>query len=83
MPRQTLMVAILASLLEIPVEQISAETSFAEQGLDSLLALRFTRELQDATGIQIDPEWMYDFPSIRDLDRFIDSLQASATVEVA
>lgn len=69
--RASLMLVILSRLLDTPLESLSADQPFADQGLDSLTGLRFARAVQDATGIEFDPEWLYDYPSVAELDRFL------------
>ena len=51
--------------------ELSAQTGFAELGLDSLTGLRFLRKAQDALGVDIDLEWLFDHPSVAELARFL------------
>ncbi|MEB1529287.1 acyl carrier protein [Xanthomonas sp. WHRI 7945] len=63
----------LSELMEVDVAQISATRTFAEQGVDSLIGLRLTRKLEESLGLEVDLEWLFDHPSIRELAQFLDS----------
>jgi len=63
----------LSELMEIDASRISLTQSFAEQGLDSLTGLRLTRKLQDMLGVEVELEWLFDHPSIRELAQFLDA----------
>lgn len=63
----------LAALLGVGVDDICPDTPFDEQGMDSLIGLRFARKIQDGLRIQFDPEWLYDHPSITRLAQFLDA----------
>jgi hypothetical protein len=62
----------LAEVLEIAPATVSRTAPFAEQGVDSLLGLRFVRGVQDLVGAEIDPEWLFDHPTIEQLSAFLD-----------
>jgi acyl carrier protein len=47
-------------------------TSFADLGMDSLVGLRFSRKIQDLLGVEIELEWLFDYPTIRQLSEFLD-----------
>ena len=61
----------LAKLLNIEPNEISSTTAFDELGIDSLTGLRLTRELQDSLKMEIELEWIYDYPTIGQFSRFI------------
>jgi acyl carrier protein len=63
----------MADVMQIEPAQISVEQSFAEQGVDSLMGLRLTRALQDDLGVEIELEWLFDYPNIRELAGYLDS----------
>lgn len=65
------LIAALADVMEIPPAQVSTTVSFAEQGLDSLTALRLARKIHDRTAIEIELEWLLDYPTILELERFL------------
>jgi acyl carrier protein len=50
---------------------LSTQTNFAELGLDSLTGLRFLRKAQNALGVEIDLEWLFDHPSVAELACFL------------
>ena len=78
-PREHLMRQAMADLLELPVSAISLTLDFTEQGIDSLLALRLARKLNDLCGREIDIEWLFDYPSISQLAARIDREFGSLT----
>lgn len=63
----------LADLMGVDPSEVSLTNSFAEQGLDSLVGLRLARKLQDALEIEIELEWLFDYPSIRELSQFLEN----------
>ncbi len=62
----------LADLLETDVQQISPTTSFDDLGLDSLLGLRFARKIGELTNVETDLEWIFDYPTVRQLSGFLE-----------
>ncbi len=63
----------LADLLEIDRTQVSVTQTFAELGMDSLVGLRLARKLQDRIDEEVELEWVFDYPSIRQLSQFLDA----------
>ncbi len=61
----------VADVLGIAPEQVSLDATLADQGIDSLLGLRFAGKAQQALGIEIDIEWLFDYPSIAELAAFL------------
>jgi acyl carrier protein len=61
----------LAELLENDPGQVTADANFAELGMDSLVALRFARKVKDLTGIEIELESLFDYPSVAELSTFL------------
>lgn len=70
--REQFLRGALAELLQIDQHELSPTTPFAELGMDSLLGLRFTREIQDHLQAEVELEWLFDNPSIRELAEFLD-----------
>lgn len=64
----------LAAALRVDATGLNGQTHFSDFGLDSLLGLRFARRLEDALGCEIDPEWLYDHPTLSSLSAFLASL---------
>jgi acyl carrier protein len=71
------LIAALAEVMEMPPTQVSPSKSFIEQGLDSLTALRLARKIHDRTAIEIELEWLLDYPTILELERFLSEQAAS------
>lgn len=69
----------LADLLDVDSQQISPTASFDELGLDSLLGLRFARTIEELTGLETDFEWIFDYPTVRELSGFLEQRAADAT----
>jgi acyl carrier protein len=69
---ETRMLQTLADLLGVDVQQISSTMHFGELGLDSLLGLRFARKIGELTNVEIDLEWIFDYPTVRDLSGFLE-----------
>jgi acyl carrier protein len=79
---QSHLIAALAEVMEIPLTQVSLNKSFTEQGLDSLTALRLARKIHDRAAIEIELEWLLDYPTILELERFLGE-QAPSVPEAA
>jgi acyl carrier protein len=69
---EQLLLDLLAQQLELKPQQLSMTSTFAEQGLDSYSGLRLARSLQDALGVEIQLEWLFDYPTIEQLAHFLD-----------
>ena len=67
----------LADLLEVDVQQISPTMSFDDLGLDSLLGLRFARKVGEVIDVETDLEWIFDYPTVRELSGFLEQRAAS------
>jgi len=70
----------LAELMHLPPEQISLTVPLSEQGVDSLIGLRLARKMTELTCIEIDLEWIYDYPSIDQLALFLETRAGSAAL---
>ncbi|MGN7918354.1 MULTISPECIES: acyl carrier protein [Lysobacter] len=70
--REPWLIDAMAEVLEVDRSQLSATESFAELGVDSLLGLRLTRKLEDLLGSEVELEWLFDHPSVRQLACFLD-----------
>jgi acyl carrier protein len=66
----------LADLLEVDVQQISPTMSFDDLGLDSLLGLRFARKIGEVIEVETDLEWIFDYPTVRELSGFLEQRAA-------
>lgn len=67
----------LATLLDVEAQQISPTASFDDMGLDSLLGLRFARQVGELIGDEIDLEWIFDYPTVRELSGFLEQRAAA------
>lgn len=54
----------LAALMEIEPAALALDQRLDEQGVDSLVGLRFARKVEDLIGAPVDLEWIYDYPTI-------------------
>lgn len=63
----------LAELMAIDPAQLSLTTPLTEQGVDSLIGLRLARKIQDLIGdeVEVELEWIFDYPSIAELAQFL------------
>jgi acyl carrier protein len=79
-PVERILGQALASVLEVEEDEALLTASFAELGIDSLLALRLCRKVEERLGIQIEPEWLFDCLDARRLAGFLDTRLSSAAV---
>lgn len=64
-------IACVRRAVEDPSIPISLGATFAEMGLDSATSAYFVVELEEWLGSELDPEIVFDHPTIADLARFI------------
>lgn len=69
----------LADLLAVAPEEVSLTTDLGAQGVDSLIALRLARKIADATGYDIDLEWLFDHPTLEQLAAFLEAQGATVS----
>jgi len=61
----------LARTIDDPSIAIGAELSFAEMGLDSATSAYFVVELEEWLGGELDPEIVFEHPTVADLARHL------------
>jgi phthiocerol/phenolphthiocerol synthesis type-I polyketide synthase D len=64
-------VRCVANILEVPVNEISAQDKFARLGLDSASSVHLVVALEEWLGIEIAPETVADHPTIAALARHV------------
>lgn len=62
---------MVAQLLERPVEEVSAEAGFYDQGLDSRQLLMLVQELEKKLGSKLYPTLLFEYTSINKLVEYI------------
>ncbi len=65
---------ILAAVLFIDISKVKEDGVFVEQGLDSILAVEFTRKLNDAFKIELNATKLYDYSTVNKLAAYISPL---------
>ncbi len=63
----TLLQAEIAAELKVPVNTIGMDTSFTELGLDSLNCIYVLHNVEQRTGLPLNPSLFWDFPTIRSM----------------
>jgi malonyl CoA-acyl carrier protein transacylase len=61
---------IVAAALGIRPDDVDPERSFAEYGVDSILAVTIAKEVNERLGLSVKPTVLFDYPSVRDLSFF-------------
>jgi acyl carrier protein len=69
-------VAAIARMLALPAQDIDPQAPFARLGLDSASATYFIVELEEWLGAELDPEIVFEHPSIAELARHLASRPA-------
>ncbi|MEN9022190.1 MAG: acyl carrier protein [Verrucomicrobiaceae bacterium] len=69
----------LANALDLPIEEIELDTSFAEYGLDSSVALGLTGELSDWLQAPLEATTLWDYPNIKTLAASLARLEAESS----
>ncbi len=57
----------LSRVLEVPRSKVDPSSEFSNLGLDSVTAVTMVLELETVLGIQLDPEMLFDYPTITSL----------------
>jgi len=58
-------------IVDDPAIAIAADATFAEMGLDSATSAYFIVELEEWLGCELDPELVFEYPTIAELARHI------------
>ena len=66
-------IEVLANHLEMDASEITEETTFADLGVDSLEAVEIMMEMEDAIGVEINPQEAGK--SVKELAAYIESKQ--------
>jgi acyl carrier protein len=70
---ETFLITNLASLMKVEPDTLSLTMTFDEQGVDSLVGLRFIKKIHKATGMEIEMKKIFDYPTLKDLAQFLDA----------
>jgi acyl carrier protein len=65
-------VELVAKQLYLPVEDVRPEQTFAELGLDSILAVELTADIKTAYGVQLQAADIYEHTTPRAFARLIE-----------
>ena len=69
-------IAHLGRTLDDPSIAIAPDATFAQMGLDSATSAYFIVELEEWLGTELEPEIVFDYPTIADLARYVVTRQA-------
>ncbi len=64
-------IAYVKRTVEVPSIAIGPDATFAQMGLDSATSAYFIVELEEWLGCELEPELVFDYPTIADLARYI------------
>lgn len=76
------LVSCIAGRMDLPPEQIDTSASLASYGIDSISALRITRDLETHLGKQVDIAALWAHDRIDDLARHLATVPARARAEL-
>jgi acyl carrier protein len=65
-----------------PSIDVGPDVTFAEMGLDSATSAYFIVELEEWLGIELDPEIVFDYPTIADLARYVVTRQGGGHASI-
>lgn len=61
----------IGEILEIEPDEIDTAVPFDRYGLDSSAAITLTGDLEEWSGLELDPTLMYDYPTINALSEYL------------
>lgn len=67
-------IGIIAEQLDIPVEELSTETVFADLGADSLDLLEIVTEFEDEFGLEFEDDDIEKIKTVGDAVKYVKSL---------
>ena len=73
---------LIANELGIDVLELSSTSRFDHMGLDSLLSLSVVSQLRDS-GLDLPTSIFWDFPTVRELEAFLDPLDHPANLRAS
>ena len=73
---QSLLVAEIASELEISAEEIDIKAPFDRYGLDSLAAVRLVAILEERLEVDLSPTLPYEYPTVHSLAEYLSGISA-------
>ncbi len=65
--------AAVAEAVEKPAPTIALDVPLSEMGLDSVAAVALTGDLEDWSGLEVDPTLIFDYPTIQALAEYLTS----------
>lgn len=74
---------ILAKLIDVEPGLLAPTANLGEQGVDSLIGLRFARKIEELSGAPVELEWLFDHPTIRELAGFLEQRGAAGALQAA
>ena len=64
-------IAYMERTVDDPAIAVKPDATFAEMGLDSATSAYFIVELEEWLGIELEPELVFDYPTVADLARHV------------
>ena len=73
-------VVSLAKVLRMPNERIETNAKFSRLGLDSAMVVYVMMELEEKLGLELSMDDFYDYPTVRELSRYLAEKHARRSV---
>ena len=70
--------AYLSRTVDNPLIPIGPDIPFPQMGLDSATSAYFIVELEEWVGVELEPELVFDYPTVDELARHIVARQSAA-----
>jgi acyl carrier protein len=61
----------LAKVLRVSKDRVETDAKFNRLGLDSAMVVYVMMELEEKLGIELSMDDFYDYPSVRELSRYL------------
>ena len=74
--------AYVRRIVDNPGVAVGTDIGFAEMGLDSATSAYFIVELEEWVGVELEPELVFDYPTIAELARHIVERRADGNAAI-
>jgi acyl carrier protein len=72
----------MASVLNVPPEEVELDAGFFDLGMDSAMATAFVQQLESAIGQDLSATLLFDYPTVRSLAAHLSDIEEPSAAHV-